>query len=59
MEKEEFLMRLTGGEDEDAAVAPATPRLQYYNKVKAGILRFHLTLMVRAGEDGKQRHGVF
>uniref|UniRef100_A0A3Q4I347 Nucleoporin 160 n=1 Tax=Neolamprologus brichardi TaxID=32507 RepID=A0A3Q4I347_NEOBR len=33
VEKEEFLMRLTGGEDEDAAVAPATPRLQYYNKV--------------------------
>uniref|UniRef100_A0A3P9DEK1 Nucleoporin 160 n=2 Tax=Haplochromini TaxID=319058 RepID=A0A3P9DEK1_9CICH len=33
VEKEEFLMRLTGSEDEDAAVAPATPRLQYYNKV--------------------------
>ncbi|XP_036390935.1 nuclear pore complex protein Nup160 [Megalops cyprinoides] len=30
VEKEEFLMRLTGSEDEDAAV---TPRLQYYNKV--------------------------
>lgn len=36
MEKEEFLMRLTGSEDEDAAVAPATPRLQYYNKVEGG-----------------------
>lgn len=30
VEKEEFLMRLTGSEDEDAA---ATPRLQYYSKV--------------------------
>lgn len=30
MEKEEFLMRLTGSEDEEAA---STPRLQYYNKV--------------------------
>lgn len=30
VEKEEFLMRLTGGEDEEAA---ASTRLQYYNKV--------------------------
>lgn len=30
MEKEEFLMRLTGSEDEEAA---STPQLQYYNKV--------------------------
>ncbi|KAM9377512.1 nuclear pore complex protein Nup160 isoform 2-T2 [Pholidichthys leucotaenia] len=30
VEKEEFLTRLTGGEDEDGA---STPRLQYYNKV--------------------------
>lgn len=31
MEREEFLMKLTGSEDEEAA---ASPRLQYYNKVK-------------------------
>lgn len=30
VEKEEFLMKLTGTEDEEAA---STPRLQYYNKV--------------------------
>uniref|UniRef100_A0A8C4HGB1 Nuclear pore complex protein Nup160 n=1 Tax=Dicentrarchus labrax TaxID=13489 RepID=A0A8C4HGB1_DICLA len=30
VEKEEFLMRLTGSEEEEAA---STPRLQYYNKV--------------------------
>ncbi|XP_071369421.1 nuclear pore complex protein Nup160 [Centroberyx affinis] len=30
VEKEEFLMRLTGAEEEEAA---STPRLQYYNKV--------------------------
>ncbi|KAM7003163.1 LOW QUALITY PROTEIN: nuclear pore complex protein Nup160 [Tautogolabrus adspersus] len=30
VEKEEFLMRLTGSEDEESA---STPRLQYYNKV--------------------------
>ncbi|KAK2880678.1 nuclear pore complex protein Nup160 isoform X2 [Channa argus] len=30
VEKEEFLMRLTGTEDDEAA---STPRLQYYNKV--------------------------
>ncbi|XP_078112382.1 nuclear pore complex protein Nup160 isoform X3 [Sander vitreus] len=30
VEKEDFLLRLTGSEDEDAA---STPRLQYYNKV--------------------------
>lgn len=30
VEKEEFLMRLTGGEDEEGA---CTPRLQYFNKV--------------------------
>lgn len=33
VEKEEFLMKLTGSEDEDAA---ATPRLQYYSKVGTG-----------------------
>lgn len=32
MEKEEFLIRLTGGEDEEAAAA--SPRLQYFNKVQ-------------------------
>lgn len=31
VEKEEFLMRLTGMDDDE--VAP-TPRLQYYNKVR-------------------------
>lgn len=31
MEKEEFLMRLTGSEEEQAAAS--SPRLQYYNKV--------------------------
>lgn len=31
VEKEEFLMRLTGSEDEEAAAS--SPRLQYYNKV--------------------------
>lgn len=31
VEKEEFLMKLTGSEDEEAA---ASPRLQYYNKVR-------------------------
>uniref|UniRef100_A0A8D3DJM7 Nuclear pore complex protein Nup160 n=1 Tax=Scophthalmus maximus TaxID=52904 RepID=A0A8D3DJM7_SCOMX len=30
VEKEEFLLRLTGGEDEEAS---STPRLQYFNKV--------------------------
>ncbi|XP_061578278.1 nuclear pore complex protein Nup160 [Cololabis saira] len=30
VEKEEFLMKLTGGEDEEA---PPSPRLHYYNKV--------------------------
>ncbi|KAM9352421.1 nuclear pore complex protein Nup160 [Symphorus nematophorus] len=30
VEKEEFLLRLTGGEEEESA---STPRLQYYNKV--------------------------
>uniref|UniRef100_A0A3B3XRY5 Nucleoporin 160 n=1 Tax=Poecilia mexicana TaxID=48701 RepID=A0A3B3XRY5_9TELE len=32
VEREEFLMKLTGSEDEEAAAA-ASPRLQYYNKV--------------------------
>lgn len=30
VEKEEFLLRLTGSEEEESA---STPRLQYYNKV--------------------------
>ena len=34
MEKEEFLVRLTGSDEEEAAT---TPRLQYYNKVQASI----------------------
>lgn len=31
VEREEFLMKLTAGEDEEAA---SSPRLQYYNKVR-------------------------
>lgn len=31
VEREEFLMKLTAGEDEEA---PSSPRLQYYNKVR-------------------------
>lgn len=60
MEKEEFLMRLTGGEDEDAAVAPATPRLQYYNKVGGGDSEVPPDAdCQRAGKDGKWQRGVF
>lgn len=33
VEKEEFLLKLAGGEEEEAAVA--SPRLQYFNKVRA------------------------
>lgn len=35
MEKEEFLMKLAGVEDEDGATSA---RLQYYNKVKTNYL---------------------
>lgn len=35
MEKEEFLMKLAGVEDEDGATSA---RLQYYNKVKTLII---------------------
>lgn len=58
MEKEDFLMRLTSSEDEEAAVST---RLQYYNKVPDVTTHTHacdpFRVEVRLIDKGEQQAG--